>query len=204
MRRTAWPLLCALLIAASVGLWLAGVAGYIDPTRWMWPYESWRQLPWTLWTGPLLHFLWPHLLGNALALAALAVLGAALPAPPRDALAQLLAWPLGTLALQGWPQIGGFYGLSGVVHAAAAIVAVRALATPSIRWLGLLLAGGLAIKLAIERGWQVPVGFDGNWGFNVVFAAHFASAVIGALLALALNAAHVVRVAVAGGRAPAL
>ena len=190
-RSAAWPLLCALLIAASAGLWLAGVAGYVTPPHWMWSPEPGRAMPWTLWTAPLLHFLWPHLLGNALALAALAVLGATLCAPPRDALALLLAWPLGTFALQAWPQVGGFYGLSGVVHAAAAVVAVRALATPSIRWLGLLLAGGLAIKLAIklaiERGWRLPVGFDGHWGFNVVLAAHFASAVAGAALALALE-----------------
>ena len=184
MQRAAWPLLCALLIVASGVLWLAGVAGHVDPPRWMWQYEQWRALPWTLWTAPLLHFLWPHLLANALALAALAVLGTALQATRRDALALFLAWPLGTLALKAWPAIGGFYGLSGVVHAAAAIVAVRALATPSARWLGLLLGGGLAIKLALERGWQVPVGFDSAWGFNVVFAAHFASAVAGALLAI--------------------
>ena len=188
MRRTFyWPLLCGLLALLSVAVWLAGVAGHVVPDRWMWHHDLWRTQPWTLWTAPLLHFLWPHLLGNALALAALAVLGTALKATPRDARALLLAWPLGTLALTLWPAVGGFYGLSGLVHAAAAIVALRALADPPLRWLGLLVGGGLMIKLAIERGWAVPVAFDSAWGFNVVLAAHLASASVGAGMLLLLE-----------------
>ena len=184
MRRDAWPLLCVLLIAASALLWRSGVAGHVVPERWMWQPDLWRQQPWTLWTAGLLHFLWPHLLGNALALAALAVVGASLGATPRDALALWLAWPISTLALLMWPPIGGYYGLSGVVHAAAAIVALRAMAQPPLRWLGLLLGGGLMIKLALERGWVVPVGFDSGWGFNVVFAAHLTGAAAGAAMAV--------------------
>ncbi len=184
MQRIAWPLLCTLLIAASALMWLAGVAGYVNPEPWMWRPDDWRQQLWTLWTAPLLHFLWPHLLGNTLALAALAVAGSSLQATRRDALALLLAWPLSTLALLLWPPVGGYYGLSGVVHAATAIVALRAIAQPSVRWLGLLLGGGLMVKLALERGWAVPVGFDSGWGFNVVFAAHFAGAAVGAGLAV--------------------
>ena len=187
MHHRAWPLTCALLIAASVALWLAGISGHVVPQHWLWHAEFWPRQPWTLWTGPLLHFLGAHLAGNALALAALAVLGAALHAPRADALALLLAWPLGTLGLRCWPQVAAYWGLSGTIHAAAAVLALRALATPERRWLGLLLGGGLAIKLALERGWSVPIGFDAGWGFNVVFAAHLSGAIAGALLALGLN-----------------
>ena len=192
MRHHAWPFACALLIAASAALWWAGMRGLVVPQHWLWHAEYWPTQPWTLWTGPLLHFLGAHLAGNVLALAALAVLGAALQAPRADALALLLAWPLGTLALLAWPTVGGYYGLSGPVHAAAAILALRALRPPATRWLGLLLAGGLLIKLALERGWAVPVGFDSGWGFNVVFAAHLSSAAVGAMLALLGQAAHAV------------
>ena len=83
--------------------------------------------------------------------------------------------------------MAAYWGLSGTIHAAAAVLALRALATPERRWLGLLLGGGLAIKLALERGWSVPIGFDTGWGFNVVFAAHLSGAIAGALLALGLN-----------------
>ena len=189
MRRAAWPLLCALLIAASLLIWLAGVAGHIDPPLWMWRYDDWRREPGTLWTGPLLHFLWPHLLANALALTALAVLGTALGATRRDALALLLAWPLATLALTRWPSVGGYYGLASVVHAATAILALRAMATPSTRWLGLLMGGGLAVKLALERGWRAPVGFDSGWGINLVYAANLTGAVLGAAFAALLGTA---------------
>lgn len=187
MHHRSWPLTCALLIGASVALWLAGITGHVLPQHWLWHAEYWPAQPWTLWTGPLLHFLGAHLLGNTLALGALAVLGAGLRAPPSDAIALLLAWPLGTLALLAWPAVGGYYGLSGPVHAAAAILALRALHVPATRWLGWLLAGGLLVKLTLERGWVVPVGFDSGWGFNVVFAAHLSYAAVGAALALALQ-----------------
>ena len=107
MHHRAWPLTCALLIAASVALWLAGISGHVVPQHWLWHAEFWPRQPWTLWTGPLLHFLGAHLAGNALALAALAVLGAALHAPRAGGLALLAAWPLGTLAPLAWLAGGG-------------------------------------------------------------------------------------------------
>ena len=187
MRPLLWPVTCALLIAACVAAWLAGVAGYLEPQWWVWNADQWRAQPWTLWSASLVHFLPTHGLANALALAALSVLGSALPARPSDTLALLLTWPLGNLALLAWPSIGGFYGLSGLVHSAAAVLAVRALLAPPTRWLGWLLAGGLALKLTLERGWALPIGFDSGWGFNVVYAAHFANALVGAALALGLD-----------------
>ena len=97
LRRGAWPLACLLLVVASalVG-WAASRPG-LPPEALAWHRGDWPGAPWTLWSGPLLHRLAPHALANMLALGALAVLGAALAARPRDALALLLAWPLGTL-----------------------------------------------------------------------------------------------------------
>lgn len=188
MRLLLWPVVCALLIAACVAAWLAGSTGQLRPQFWIWHAEHWQAQPWTLWTAPLMHFLPTHGLANVLALAALAILGAALPAQPRDTLALLLAWPLGTLALLAWPRIGGYYGLSGLVHIAAAVLALRALLMRPTRLLGGLLAGGLVLKLVLERGWAVPIGFDSRWGFNVVYAAHLTGALAGATLALLLEA----------------
>ena len=187
MRPTLWPTVCALLIAACVAAWLAGDAGWLQPQHWLWHADHWPARPWTLWTAPLVHFLPTHGLANVLALGALAILGAALPARPRDTLALLLAWPLATLALLHWPSIGGYYGLSGLVHIAAAVLALRALLTRPTRQLGLLLAAGLALKLGLEHGWDLPIGFDSRWGFNVVYAAHLTGALAGAALALLLE-----------------
>ncbi len=188
LRRLGWPASCALLALAGLLTPLAAASGPAL-ARWIWRADLWREQPWTLWSGPLVHFLWAPALAHALALAALAVLGWVWAARARDALALLLAWPLGTLALALWPQVGGSWGLSGTVHAAAGVLAVRALAARRTRWLGLLLAGGLAVKLALERGWAVPVAFDSDWGFNVVAAAPLCGTLAGAGLALLLESA---------------
>ena len=39
MHHRAWPLTCALLIAASVALWLAGISGLVVPQQWLWHAE---------------------------------------------------------------------------------------------------------------------------------------------------------------------
>ena len=187
MRPWLWPLSCLLLIIGSALTWLAMVRGWVAPDALVWRYESWSTMPWTLWTAPLMHLVAAHALAHALALLALAVLGMSLHARARDALALLLAWPLGTLALTMAPGVGAYYGLSGPVHAAAAVLALRALAQRDAGALGLLLAGGLLVKLALERAWQVPVGFDSGWGFNVVLAAHLAGASVGAGMLLLLE-----------------
>ncbi len=174
-----WPAVCLLLIAASALVGWLGSGGALAPDALVWQRDDWPHAPWTWWTAPLWHRVAAHALANSLALGALAVLGAALGARPRDALALLLAWPLGTLALALAPEVGTYYGLSGTVHAAAAVLALRALRGPEARALGLLLGGGLLIKLALERGWAVPIAFDSGWGFNVVHAAHLSGALAG-------------------------
>jgi len=180
-------------MAASALAWLAAVQGLVSPQHLAWRADSWHAAPWTLWTAPLEHFMLAHALANGLTLAAMAALGSMLSARPRDALALLLAWPLATLGLLLWPQVGGFYGLSGLIHAAAAILALRAIAEPSTQRIGQWLAAGLLFKLALEHGWDMPVGFDTGWGFNVVYAAHLTGAAAGALMALVLQVIATIR-----------
>ncbi|MDR2128262.1 MAG: hypothetical protein LBP52_04270 [Burkholderiaceae bacterium] len=178
-----WPATCAALIVACAVFWFAARGGAIGPQDWVWHASDGLGRPWTLWSSALVHHLPPHGIGNVLALAALAVLGHTLAATPNDAAALLLAWPLSALALFLWPQVTGFHGLSGVVHAAVAIVAMRAAADPAMRWLGQFLALGLLFKLALEHGWAAPVGYHSDWGFNVVYAAHLTGALAGFLFA---------------------
>lgn len=163
----------------------------------VWQPVLWKSAPWTPWTAPLEHFVFAHALANNLALASLAVLGSLVSAQPRDALALLLAWPLSTLGLILWPDVDGYYGLSSVVHAAAAVLTIRALSSPStssISRIGQWMAIGLLFKLALERGWSMPVGFESSWGFNVVFAAHLTGAVAGSAMALIVHAADVIQI----------
>ena len=179
----AWPALCALLGAASVAVWLLGGPAMDDTSlaaRLVWQPGSWWQRPWTLWTAPLVHLSGVHLAANALALAALAVLGRALHAGRPATIALLLAWPLTTLTLLAWPQIGHYSGLSGLIHAQVLILwsllAIHSIAKP----LSFVLFAGIGLKLLTEHAWSQPMVFDPNWGFNVVVAAHLGGALVGA------------------------
>lgn len=179
----AWPLLCAVLGAASVAVWLAtGVAAHepLPPAALLWYPTAWWQRPWTPWTAALVHLSGVHLAANLLALAAVAVLGRALDAGRPATLAMLVAWPLTTLTLLAWPQVGGYGGLSGLIHAQVLILwsllAIKTIAHP----LSLALLLGAAFKLLMEHAWTQPQVFDPNWGFNVVYAAHLGGALVGA------------------------
>jgi hypothetical protein len=154
---------------------------------WIWQAGSWRQSLQTLWIAPLVGITPFHTFGNALTLAAVGVLGHAVGARSNETLALLIAWPLSTLGLLLWPAVGWYAGLSGVIHAAVAIVAWRALTQRGTRGIGTLLAAGLLIKLLLERGWAVPMAFDSNWGFNVARAAHLSGAVVGLIAAAVID-----------------
>jgi rhomboid family GlyGly-CTERM serine protease len=179
----AWPLLCALLGAASVAVWLAsGAAAHepLPPAALLWHPTAWWHRPWTLWTAALVHLSGVHLAANLLALGAVAVLGRALDAGRPATLAMLVAWPLTTLTLLAWPQVGSYGGLSGLIHAQVlvlwSLLAIKKIASP----LAMALLLGTAFKLLMEHAWTQPQAFDPNWGFNVVYAAHLGGALVGA------------------------
>jgi membrane associated rhomboid family serine protease len=64
---------------------------------------------------------------------------------------------------------------------------VRARRNASTRELGWLLLLGLVFKLVLERGWAYPVGFNPDWGCNVVYAAHLTGAALGLVAGLVLG-----------------
>lgn len=95
-----------------------------------------------------------------------------------------LAWPTGTLALGLWPEVGHTIGMSGTLCAMLSILAVHAAKDAGLRLMSYILFASLALKLLAEHAWSQPVGFDPAWGFNVVYAAHLAGAVAGAIAAI--------------------
>jgi hypothetical protein len=184
MRSKLWLGLCLLHAVASMLVWWAG-----EPWAWnlTWRADHWLHRPWTLWTTAWVHSHTPHLIGNQLAVGALAAVAWLLRPSPGAALAWLGTWPLLPLVLLWWPQVGYCVGLSGLVHAAVAVVAVHlvwgdAPIRKGPRWGGILL-GGLLVKLAVERAWQWPVVWDDAASMSVVRAAHLAGAGLGLLLA---------------------
>ena len=172
-----WPALCAALAVASLAVWAGGPTA---AAALQWQAGTWMHQPWTLFTSALVHLSGAHLLANLLALGALAVLGGSLGAGRSACIALLGAWPLGTLALLAWPGVTRYSGLSGLVHAAVAVLwahaAIRGKAYP----LSFVLFAALLFKLLSEHAWTTPVAFDPDWGFNVVYAAHLGGTLAGA------------------------
>ena len=142
----AWLGICAMLGAGSVAVAMA--SGFAIPAPGpaahplAWNAIGWVLRPWTLWTAAWVHTSSGNLGGNLLALAALAVFGAAVGAGRRAALALLVAWPLGTLALLIWPQVRDYSGLGGAIHAAAMVLAAAVARRPGLKFLSPLLFAG--------------------------------------------------------------
>ncbi len=171
-----------LLGAASLLAWL-----FADERALTWQAKTWAREPWVLWSASLVHLSGAHLVANLLALGLLAGLGSFLRAGRRAAAALLLAWPLGTLALLYWPQITGYSGMSGLLNSMVAVLWAHAL-VHAAKPLSFIIFGALAIKLLGEHAWSQPIAFDPNWGFNVVYAAHLAGALSGAVWGLLVQA----------------
>lgn len=153
---------------------------------WIWHAHQWPQHPWTLWTAALVHLGAAHALANALALIGLVWLARTWGLGWPTAAAALAAWPASIAALAFWPAVQSYQGLSGPLHGLAAAMALhhglRGGRRPPAG--AVVLALGLALKLGLERGWALPLGFDPDWGFNVVYASHLTGAVCGLLCGL--------------------
>ncbi len=177
----AWLALCGLLALGMAGASLLGNSATLA-----WDRLHWASEPWTLWTASLVHLSPAHALANLLALGALGLLGWGLHAGRAAALAALLAWPLGTLALLAWPEVGRYSGLSGLLHALVGVLWAHSLLFAARPW-SFVVFSGLALKLLSEQGWAQPVVFDTAWGFNVVSAAHFSGALTGMAVGLGVG-----------------
>jgi hypothetical protein len=137
------------------------------------------------------HYSRLHLLANLAGAALVAALGVAAQLPPRAALAWLAAWPL-TQALLLWrPDLAHFGGLSGVLHAGVAVVAVHLLLRTSgrRRWIGAALLAGLAVKLVGEEPWGAALRHPAGWDIAVAPLAHATGVAAGVACALLGDAA---------------
>jgi membrane associated rhomboid family serine protease len=136
--------------------------------------------PWRLWTGHLIHYGGAHALANGIALLVPFAL-----APqrerPRLALALLLLAPLLSLCLLPTLRDAEYRGASGLACALWTLVGFRALG--KTRALGLLLLGGLGLKLVFEActGGSFLLRSE---GWRSLPAAHFWGAALGSGFAL--------------------
>ncbi|PPE69631.1 rhomboid family intramembrane serine protease [Caldimonas thermodepolymerans] len=167
-------------LAAALGLLaLAGLA--LPPESLAWRADA----PWAVWrwfSAAGVHRTPLHLGANLAGLALLAALGRAARLPGAAALAWLVAWPLTHAPLMYVAPLHSYGGLSGVLHAGAAIAGLYMLCRPATarhRWVGLALLAGVALKLLLETPWQTPLRTDAGWGFPVAVVAHATGALAG-------------------------
>lgn len=132
------------------------------------PALALRQ-PWRWFSAVGVHYSAAHLGVNLLGAALVAGLGAVVRIPVPMVFAWALAWPLTHLALLGQPDLTHYGGLSGVLHAGVAVVAVHLVreGVPAQRGIGALMAALLVAKVANEAPFGVPVFHP---GLNIMVA----------------------------------
>lgn len=148
------------------------------------PERAWAD-PWRMFSAACVHWSRQHLLMNLGGAALLALLGWRAQLSPRTVAAWALAWPLTQLGLLAAPGLREYGGLSGVLHAAAALTACHLLAqwrtNPNARMVGGLLGGGLVVKLLWETPWRGPLQAVEGWDFDLAPAAHVSGVAAGVL-----------------------
>jgi len=165
------PGLSALLIALALAM-AAGLA--LPPEAWNWQVGLWLAEPWRLWTCVLVHGSPLHAAGNAIGALLLAALAARARAGHRELLALLLAWPLMHALLALRPDLPAYFGASGMLHGAAAVLGLRLLELGRHeRRIGLALLAGLLFKLLLEQPWGPTLRQEAFWGgMSTVPLAH--------------------------------
>jgi rhomboid family GlyGly-CTERM serine protease len=177
----AWLAVAALLLLPALALF--GQA--LGPRLLAWEPALWMTEPWRWWSAAWIHLSPLHLGANGAGAALVAALGVAARVPPRAALAWALAWPATQLGLLAMPDITGYGGLSGVLHAGVAVVAVVLVrrSGQGERRVGLAIAAVLTLKLLIEAPWRAAVIHPVGWDIAVAPLAHASGALAGAGLA---------------------
>lgn len=138
--------------------------------------------PWRVVTAALVHWTPLHLAANLAGCAVLALLGWRAGLGPREALAAALALPLTQLGLLLRPELQRYAGLSGELHALAAIAALALLTRRSRdRFIGAAIALGLVIKLVLEQPLGPVLRDTPGFDFAVAPFAHLSGALAGAL-----------------------
>jgi rhomboid family GlyGly-CTERM serine protease len=178
----AWGLL-------SASIFLATLAAQAVPKAVLdWQPGLAATEPWRWWTALFVHFSLLHLGANLLGLVLVATLGLSARVPWPMSAAWFAAWPLTHLALLLQPALRHYGGLSGVLHAAVAIVAVHLLTAPQVprrhRWIGGAILAGLCAKVFSESPWLGPVQHTAGWDIGVAPIAHACGLVVGVACAL--------------------
>lgn len=178
------PGLSWLLIVLAAAL-AAGLA--LRPEAWNWQAGVWLAEPWRLWSCVLVHGSPLHAGANAAGALLLAALAARAAAGRRELLALLLAWPLMHALLALRPDLPAYFGASGLLHGAAAVLGLKLLRgagrEPAV---GAALLSGLLLKLLLEQPWGPTLRYEPFWGGMATVPWAHASGAASAVLAWVL------------------
>jgi rhomboid family GlyGly-CTERM serine protease len=185
----AWCALIVLLVLPSLALF--ATPGLRAAS--IWRPELAAAEPWRAVSAAWVHLSTLHLGANLAGALLVGALGVAARLPLRASLAWAAAWPLTQLGLLAVPTLARYGGLSGVLHAGVAVIAVELIsrrqpADRTDRRLGWAIAAGLVLKLLSEAPWRGPLAYPAGWDIAVAPAAHVSGAVLGGLMALAVFA----------------
>lgn len=175
--------MCAIAVGGSLAApWIG--AQYLD---WQ-PALAWSE-PWRWWTAPFVHWSGLHLAANIVGAALVSMLGTVAGCGWRATLAWALAWPLTQLGLLSVPALVHFGGLSGVLHAAVAVVGVQLVWVELAvrRGIGAALLVGLVIKVMLETPWHGPLNLVSGWDIPIVPLAHATGVVAGLFCAVLMT-----------------
>jgi rhomboid family GlyGly-CTERM serine protease len=179
VREWAWSSFAVALVFGAALLWT------VPHERIDWQPALWASEPWRAFSAVFVHYSVLHLAANCAGGLLVSALGHAARVPPRVTLAWLAAWPLTQLALLAQPALLHYGGLSGVLHAGVAVVAVHLLFAGSSaqRCVASIILVVLVAKVLHEAPWQGPLQHREGWDIAIAPLAHATGVLGGAICA---------------------
>lgn len=155
------------------------------------PALAWGQ-PWRGVSAVAVHYSALHLVANLTGAVLVAALGLVANVPGRCVWAWGVAWPLTQFGLLIQPALLHYGGLSGVLHAGVAVVAVHLLVrgATSQRRIGAAILAGLCLKVLSESPWGAPLRHPEGWDIAVAPLAHASGLLAGLICAGVSEAWH--------------
>jgi len=180
--RLAWAGLAGLL---AFGACLVAIVA--EPVALDWQPARAAAEPWRAWSAAFVHFSPRHLAANLAGAGLVGALGWAARVPGRAVIAWAVAWPLTQAGLLLRPDLLHYGGLSGVLHAGVAVVALHLLveARGARRLIGSGLLVALALKVLSEAPWAATLVRPPGWDIDIAPLAH-ATGLLSGLAAAAL------------------
>lgn len=174
---------CLVALTLAAGALVADQAGPSANAVLEWRPDHALAEPWRAWSAAWVHLSPRHLLANLVGAGLVAGLGCAARMTRRAVLAWALAWPLTHLGLLAQPALAHYGGMSGVLHAGVAVIALGLCLQVSTRSraVGMSLLAGLVAKLLLEAPWDGPLRHSSAWDFAVAPGAHVSGSLMGLL-----------------------